>query len=90
MVRQLAQTRLLQLRTAMAAQREEILRLERQTELLSSDTVTEEEMDRILAEVILSEIIDCSVLDRIRMDPHFVWRAGSGSASRIFDAGVQN
>ena len=51
-MRQLAQTRLSQLQQAVAAQRAEILRLERQTELLTTDDVTtEEEVDRILAEV---------------------------------------
>jgi hypothetical protein len=59
MVRQLAQARLLQLRSALAAQHQEILRLERQTELLSSEeAITEEEMDRILAEVIFSRLIN--------------------------------
>jgi hypothetical protein len=51
-VRQLAQTRLQQIQAAVAAQREEILRLERQTELLTSENMTEEEMDQILAEVV--------------------------------------
>ena len=51
-MRQLAQTRLSQLQQAVAAQRAEILRLERQTELLTTDDITtEEEVDRILAEV---------------------------------------
>ena len=51
-MRQLAQTRLSQLQQAVAAQRAEILRLERQTELLTTDDITTEaEVDRILAEV---------------------------------------
>jgi hypothetical protein len=51
-VRQLAQTRHQQIQAAVAAQREEILRLERQTELLTSENMTEEEMDQILSEVV--------------------------------------